>query len=56
MKLWVFLIRELYKRIADATDLTTGPDEIHYQFLKHLFGVPIELLLLLLNTLWQSQY
>ena len=29
--------------------------EIHYQFLKHLPDVSLDLLLLLLNDLWQSQ-
>ena len=50
-----FSKRELIKSIAQATDSATGPDEIHYQFLKHLPDVSIELLLLLLNNLWQSQ-
>ena len=47
--------RELIKSIAQATDSATGPDEIHYQFLKHLPGVSLDLLFLLLNNLWQSQ-
>ena len=47
--------RELIKSIAQATDSATGPDEIQYQFLKHLPDVSLDLLLLLLNKLWQSQ-
>ena len=31
-----FSKRELIKSIPQATDSATGPDEIHYQFLKHL--------------------
>ena len=50
-----FSKRELIKSIAQATDSATGPDEIHYQFLKHLPDVSLDLLLLLLNDLWQSQ-
>ena len=50
-----FSKRGLIKSIAQATDSTTGPDEIHYQFLKHLPAVSLDLLLLLLNDLWQSQ-
>ena len=50
-----FTKRELIKSIAQATDSATGPDEIHYQFLKHLPDVLLELLLLLLNNPWQSQ-
>ena len=50
-----FSKRELVKSIAQATDSATGPDEIHYQFLKHLPDVSLDLLLLLLNDLWQSQ-
>ena len=50
-----FSKRELIKSTTQATDSATGPDEIHYQFLKHLPEVSLELLLLLLNNLWQSQ-
>ena len=50
-----FSKRELLKSIAQATDSATGPDRIHYQFLKHLLDVSLELLLLLLNNLWQAQ-
>ena len=50
-----FFKREITKSIAQATDSATGPDEIHYQFLKHLPDVSLDLLLLLLNNLWQSQ-
>ena len=50
-----FSKRGLIKSIAQATDSTTGSDEIHYQFLKHLPAVSLDLLLLLLNDLWQSQ-
>ena len=50
-----FSKRELIKSIAQATDSATGPDEIQHQFLKHLPDVSRDLLLLLLNDLWQSQ-
>ena len=50
-----FSKRELIKSIAQATDTATGSDEIHHQFLKHLPDVLLDLLLLLLNDLWQSQ-
>ena len=50
-----FSKRELIKSIAQTTDSATGPDEILYQFLKHLPDVSLDLLLLLLNDLWQSQ-
>ena len=49
-----FSKRELIKSIAQAID-SAGPDDIHYQFLKHLPDVSLDLLLLLLNNLWQSQ-
>ena len=49
-----FSKRELIKSIAQATDSATGPDEIHYQFLKHLPDVSLDLLLLLLNDLCLS--
>ena len=50
-----FSKRELIKSIAQATDSATDPDEIHYQFLKHLPDISLDLLLLLLNDLWKSQ-
>ena len=50
-----FSKQELIKSIAQATDSATGPDEIHYQFLKHFPDVSLDLLLLLFNDLWQSQ-
>ena len=49
--MFFFSKREIIKSIAQATDSTTGPDEIHCQILKHLPDVSIELLLLLLNNL-----
>ena len=50
-----FSKHELIKSIAQATHSANGPDEINYQFLKHLPDVSLDLLLLLLNDLWQSQ-
>ena len=50
-----FSKREIIKSIAQAADSATGPDEIHYQLLKHLPDVSLDLFLLLLNNLWQSQ-
>ena len=50
-----FSKQELIKFIAQATESATGPDEIHYQFLKNLPDVSLDPLLLLLNDLWQSQ-
>ena len=37
-----FSKRELIKSIAQAIDLATGPDEIHYQFLKDLPDVSLD--------------
>ena len=46
------LVNLSHRRLVWQLVLMTS---IHYQFLKHLTVVSIELLLLLLNNLWQSQ-
>ena len=50
----LFNMNELKEALRRANDTATGPDEIHYQFLKHLPDKTIELLLDIINDIWQS--
>src|SRR3989442_15759036 len=45
---------ELQEAIKNSHDTSPGPDNIHYQFLKHLPEVSLQLLLHLLNNIWTS--
>jgi hypothetical protein len=43
---------ELTEALCRADDSTAGPDQVHYQFLKHLPGEAIDSLLRLFNGVW----
>jgi ribonuclease HI len=45
---------ELQDAINNSSDTSPGPDNIHYQFIKHLPENSIQLLLHLLNSIWTS--
>lgn len=46
-----FKFRELRKSIKHAKDSAAGPDEIHYQLLKHLPDETLKILLKILNQI-----
>src|SRR3989442_13968405 len=45
---------ELQEAIKNSHDTSPGPDNIHYQFLRHLPEISLQLLLHLLNNIWTS--
>ena len=45
---------ELTSAISKSHDSAVGPDDIHYQMLKHLPGAALETLLDVLNDIWIS--
>ena len=47
-------LEELESAIQKATDSATGPDEIHYQLLKHLPKTSIMALLSIFNEIWAT--
>jgi len=49
-----FNITELKDSLSRCHDTATGPDEVHYQFLKHLPKESLELLLDIFNRIWES--
>ena len=49
-----FSMDELTSAISKSRDSAVGPDDIHYQMLKHLPGAALETLLHLLNDIWIS--
>ena len=49
-----FTITELKNSINKAKNTATGPDEIRYQFLKHLPEASLTILLQIFNDLWWS--
>jgi len=46
----LFKLEELVSAITKSTDSAVGPDEIHYQMLKHLPDVTLETLLQIIMT------
>ena len=50
----LFKLEELVSAITKSTDSAVGPDEIHYQMLKHLPDVTLETLLQIINDCWIS--
>jgi potassium voltage-gated channel Eag-related subfamily H protein 8 len=48
----LFSLRELTDAISSSSDSATGPDGIHYQFLKHLPQNSLNLLLEIINDIW----
>jgi ribonuclease HI len=49
-----FTMNELKEALRRASDTAIGPDEIHYQLLKHLPQETLLLLLDIMNEIWQS--
>ena len=49
-----FTIRELCDSLKKSHDTATGPDEIHYQLLKHLPRDSLMVLLDIFNDIWAS--
>ena len=47
-----FNLNELVEAIQLSHDSATGPDEIHYQMLKHLPDTSLETLLNIFNYIW----
>lgn len=47
-------LEELQKAILKATDSATGPDNIHYQILKHLPQSSLKTLLYIFNQIWEK--
>ena len=45
---------ELQKAICQANDSATGPDDIHYQILKHLPQSTLKILLYIFNQIWEK--
>ena len=49
-----FYLSELTDSIMKSHDTAVGPDEIHYEFLKHLPSSSLEILLQVFNEVWVS--
>ena len=49
-----FTLHELKEAISSSHDSASGPDEIHYQVLKHLPETSLNILIQLLNKIWIS--
>ena len=47
-----FTASELLDALHKSHDTAAGPDDIHYQFLKHLPDNSLETLLNILNDIW----
>ena len=50
----LFNITELKDAIAVSKDTATGPDDIHYQMLKHLLESALDTLLHIFNGIWTT--
>ena len=50
----LFNITELKDAIAISKDTATGPDDIHYQMLKHLPETALDTLLHIFNGIWTT--
>ena len=50
-----FNLDELKDAISKAHDTATGPDEVHYQMLKHLPPKSLHALLDILNDMWETE-
>ena len=50
----LFNITELKDAIAVSKDTATGPDDIHYQMLKHLPETALDTLLHIFNSIWTT--
>ena len=49
-----FNLDEFVEAIQLSNDSATGPDEIHYQMLKHLLDTSLETLLNIFNYIWTT--
>ena len=49
-----FSLDELRKSLDKAHDIACGPDDIHYQLLKHLPESALQVLLDLMNEIWET--
>ena len=49
-----FSLEELRDSLSKSHDTAPGPDEIHYQFLKHLPEPSLKVLLKIFNVLWET--
>ena len=49
-----FTLEELKESLTKASDSAVGPDEVHYQFLRHLDEDTLKLLLQILNNIWST--
>ena len=49
-----FSLDELRKSLHKAHDTACGPDDIHYQLLKHLPESALQVLLDLMNDIWET--
>ena len=47
-----FKLSELKNSLDRSKDTTAGPDDIHYQILKHLPSDTLETLLSIMNEIW----
>ncbi len=47
-------IQNLEDALHDSHDSAPGPDDIHYQFLKHLPDPSLEVLLHIFNNIWDT--
>ena len=50
----VFKLRDLKRSLKRAHDSAPGPDQIHYQILKHLPDETMEILLRIINKHWKD--
>jgi len=51
----LFSLQELTAAIENSSDFAVGPDDIHYQMLKHLPQSALLTLLHIINKLWSSE-
>ena len=49
-----FKVSELKNSLDKSNDTTAGPDNIHYQILKHLPSDALETLLNIMNEIWRT--
>ena len=49
-----FSLSELKDALSKAHDSSPGPDDIHYQFLKHLADTSLSVLLKTFNDIWET--
>ena len=49
-----FKLSELKNSLDKSNDTTAGPDDIHYQIMKHLPSDALETLLNIMNEIWRT--